>query len=365
MSNPTLLPHAFAEAALPANITNPVPDAPTGSNAASWQQGFPPITMTPKASGGQPPQGADVNGVLNAMSAHTVFLQEGGVYEWDSTVGAVGYAKGATIQLNDGVTLVTSTVAANTTNPNSSMTGWQYLNANAQPNLAAPLVGGVANAYTLATTPAGAPALPTLPQIITFSVPTAKANTGAATIAINGNAAVPLTYQNGAALTGGELTGSTNHIAIAVNLGTSYAILDLVNPATHGAASSYVNATGVAISSGSDVMCGFGFQFTPVTSGKVLIVAVVGVTNNGTTSACTNTVNYGTGTPPALNAATTGTRLSTRNSGTLAASASASNTYTAVVSGLTLGVPVWLDCAGSTGGGNMQVNQVNFSVVEL
>ena len=357
MPNPALFPEPFCNS----GDANTIPQHPAGpANLASLDTGFPPIT-----SSTMNPVREDFNGVLKQITEHLVFLGEGGVYQVDAGLLAIGYPKGATLLLNDGVTLVTSVVAANTTDPNSSMTGWQYLNANTHPNLAAPLVGGVANAYTLATTPAGAPALPSLPQIITFSVPTAKANTGPATIAINGNAAVPLTYQNGAALTGGELTGSINHIAISVDLGTSYAILDLVNPAGSKIGTSFFNAAGVAISSGSDVMCGFGFQFTPASSGKVLITAVVGVVNNGTTAACTNTVRYGTGTPPVANAPSTGTQLTGRNSGTLGAGNGASNTYTAVVSGLAPGTPVWIDVAGSTGGGNMQLNQVNISVVEL
>lgn len=37
--------------------------------AASLTDGFPPLTMTPLASGGVPPAGADFNGILNLITA--------------------------------------------------------------------------------------------------------------------------------------------------------------------------------------------------------------------------------------------------------------------------------------------------------
>ncbi|OYV42371.1 MAG: hypothetical protein B7X10_06675, partial [Burkholderiales bacterium 21-58-4] len=122
---PSTVHYPFAEAALPANI-NTVPDAPTGSALASWQQGFPPITMTPLGSGGLPPYGADFNGVLNALSANVQWMNAGGTPAYDSTLSTAigGYPAGAVIALSDGYSYVVSTTAGNTNNPNSSMTGW-------------------------------------------------------------------------------------------------------------------------------------------------------------------------------------------------------------------------------------------------
>ena len=37
---------------------------------ASYTDGFPPATRTPLAAGGKPPYGADMNGILKAITAH-------------------------------------------------------------------------------------------------------------------------------------------------------------------------------------------------------------------------------------------------------------------------------------------------------
>lgn len=99
------------------------PSTETGqSNYASYQKGFPPVTMTPLVAGGLPPQGMDMNGILFALSSSVGFMQSGGLPTFDadfaSTIG--GYPLGAVLQSNDGASAYVSTIANNTTDFNSS-----------------------------------------------------------------------------------------------------------------------------------------------------------------------------------------------------------------------------------------------------
>lgn len=373
LNNPVLLPHAFAASALPANITNPVPDSPTGSNAASWQQGFPPITMTPKSSGGQPPQGQDMNGVLNEMSAHTVFLQQGGVYKIDSTLLTAGYNKGAMILLNDNLTVVMSVVDTNTTDPNSSMTGWIYLNQQYSPNLLFPTAGGTANALTLATISAGAAPPTGRALIITFTTPTS--NTGPATIALDGGSALPLGYADGSALVGGELGGGNHFVAVygivVVGAGTAYGyrILNLAQSApAPNARATFGNA--FASSNASAKMLGAGSTcvFTPASFRRsgLCLVTMCGASYDTVAEGIAISPRYGTGTAPALGAAATGTAWGSSVQPWVESGASGiTYSFTDIVA-LSPGTAYWFDLAvgNNTTGVSTFTNGI-FTIVEL
>lgn len=122
---------------VPAQVLMPVPFASQGdkntipvtpstetgqSNYASYQKGFPPVTMTQLVAGGLPPQGMDMNGILFALSSSVGFMQSGGLPTFDadfaSTIG--GYPLGAVLQSNDGASAYVSTIANNTTDFNES-----------------------------------------------------------------------------------------------------------------------------------------------------------------------------------------------------------------------------------------------------
>lgn len=122
---------------VPAQVLMPVPFASQGdkntipvtpstgtgqTNYASYQKGFPPVTMTPLVAGGLPPNGMDFNGILFALSSSVGFVQSGGLPTFDadfsSTIG--GYPLGAVLQSNDGASAYVSTIANNTTDFNSS-----------------------------------------------------------------------------------------------------------------------------------------------------------------------------------------------------------------------------------------------------
>lgn len=78
---------------------NAIPDAAASPGAASFQQGFPPITQLPLTAGGVPPQRNDFNGILNALSQHVFWQQSGGMYDWSATLD---YAVPAMVAGSDG-----------------------------------------------------------------------------------------------------------------------------------------------------------------------------------------------------------------------------------------------------------------------
>ena len=95
---------------------------------ASLKVGFPPDTRIPKDIGGEPPDGLDFNGILNVLSQAIVFMQKGNAYQFDSNLAP--YPIGALVRSNDDLTTFQSTIALNSNNPNSNMTGWRVYNGS-------------------------------------------------------------------------------------------------------------------------------------------------------------------------------------------------------------------------------------------
>lgn len=98
-------------------------------NAASYTDGFPPLTMTPIASGGIPPAGPDMNGILFALSDAIRYQQAGGSFVFDQTfANAVGgYPLGSIVQSADSTGFWISTTANNTANPETFGANWMPL----------------------------------------------------------------------------------------------------------------------------------------------------------------------------------------------------------------------------------------------
>lgn len=119
---PTLIPLAFA-----ANGTkNTIAEASQigiANGAASLNDGFPPLTMTPIAAGGVPPSGADMNGILYLVSAPIRWQQAGGLYAFSSSfagdANVVGYPAGAELMSADLQGSWISTNDNNTDNPDT------------------------------------------------------------------------------------------------------------------------------------------------------------------------------------------------------------------------------------------------------
>lgn len=123
MTNPKLITTAFAEN----GTANDIPESSAAEpQLATMSSGFPDITQKPIAEGGIPPERADFNGILKLYGQHIVHLNKGLGYEFDADFATAigGYPLHARIVLTNG-NEVKNTIPANTTNPNTDMTGWE------------------------------------------------------------------------------------------------------------------------------------------------------------------------------------------------------------------------------------------------
>lgn len=127
---PTPIPLPFAENA-GAGYKTTVPQASqigVTPGAASYNDGFPPLTMTAKTAGGIPPRGQDINGVLNAITRAVRWSGAGGHYPYNSTFSSdsnvLGYPVGAKVLSADGTAYWVNQTENNTTNPDSGGAGW-------------------------------------------------------------------------------------------------------------------------------------------------------------------------------------------------------------------------------------------------
>jgi hypothetical protein len=123
-------PNCDPSAPIAGGKTNPFPAASQISivdGAASLVDGFVPLNMTDPTSGGIPPFGVDMNGILYLISSWAAFLAAGQLPGYDATLQAAmgGYALGARIQQAANTSAVwISTVAGNMTNPDTGGAGW-------------------------------------------------------------------------------------------------------------------------------------------------------------------------------------------------------------------------------------------------
>ena len=108
-----------------------LPTSPAGDNTASYDAGFPAVTMILKAAGGLPPKGQDMNQILFELSSLARWFSTGSINSYDATFSAEigGYPKGAIVLGEDGNTRYMSTAEANTSDPNTDGAGWFNLSA--------------------------------------------------------------------------------------------------------------------------------------------------------------------------------------------------------------------------------------------
>lgn len=99
---------------------------PAGDNTASYDAGFPPVTMILKAAGGLPPKGQDMNQILYELSALARWFSAGVINSYDAAFSTAigGYPKGSLVVGTDGTTQYLSTTDSNLTNPNTGGAGW-------------------------------------------------------------------------------------------------------------------------------------------------------------------------------------------------------------------------------------------------
>lgn len=102
---------------------------PVGSNQASYDQGFPPITMTLKSAGGLPPKGQDMNQILYEQALFARYYGAGGAYTYDASFasGIGGYPLGARILNSTKSGFWINSVEDNSVSPENTtaaLTGW-------------------------------------------------------------------------------------------------------------------------------------------------------------------------------------------------------------------------------------------------
>ncbi|WP_066421764.1 tail fiber protein [Gallibacterium salpingitidis] len=121
MNTPKLISKTWAENGLKNSIPN---DREVGfsDERATYEEGFPSITMTPIAQGGKAPSGKDMNGILHEITAHIVFQNKGGTYQFNqdfaNEIG--GYERGSILISDDYTTVFVSLVDNNTLNFNTA-----------------------------------------------------------------------------------------------------------------------------------------------------------------------------------------------------------------------------------------------------
>ncbi len=108
---------------------------PAGDNSASYDVGFPPITMILKSAGGLPPKGQDMNEILYELSALARWGSTGAINRFDPSFASAigGYPQDAQVLSNDGNIIWRSLVDNNANNPNSNSSGWVATPSNPYP----------------------------------------------------------------------------------------------------------------------------------------------------------------------------------------------------------------------------------------
>lgn len=153
MPNPIFIPMEFAKNGIK-NVIQKVRQSGQDAQDMTWNDGTPSITLTKLEDGGLPPKGQDYNGVLNAISSHTVFNQNGGRYKWDPQVVIEfgGYPKDAIVQSSDGTREYISLIDNNQINPDSSTTGtWSIYAGQGSVPLATSTTTGITRVLNVLT----------------------------------------------------------------------------------------------------------------------------------------------------------------------------------------------------------------------
>lgn len=122
---PLTFPDPFAWDAAGGFVTD-IPATTATPGLASLELGFPPLTFDPVASGGIPPSGADMNGILRQLSAWSQWQEAGGPVFFDGTFSTAigGYPKWALLASTTLGGLWMSKVENNTADPDSAPTNW-------------------------------------------------------------------------------------------------------------------------------------------------------------------------------------------------------------------------------------------------
>lgn len=115
------------------SFIRPIPQASQigiQNGAASLTDGFPPLTFQPVASGGVPPFGEDMNGILNQITLWNQWQAAGGAVLFDGIFATAvgGYPKGAVLQSTTANLQWYNTTDGNVTDPDGGgPVGWLAL----------------------------------------------------------------------------------------------------------------------------------------------------------------------------------------------------------------------------------------------
>lgn len=106
-----------------------LPTTPAGDNTASYDLGFPPITMILKSAGGLPPKGQDMNQILFELSSLCRWSSSGAMntFDLDFATAIGGYPAGSYVLGDNLSTIYRCTTDGNINNPNITNTGWTML----------------------------------------------------------------------------------------------------------------------------------------------------------------------------------------------------------------------------------------------
>lgn len=122
---------------------------------ATYQDGFPPVTMLNEDAGGLPPKGLDFNGIFYELSSPIAHYCRGDRIQFDADYAAAigGYAKGWVVASNDYQKDYISLVDNNLADPNGTNTTWAvYAGQGSVPTATSTTTGTVKLVNSLAST---------------------------------------------------------------------------------------------------------------------------------------------------------------------------------------------------------------------
>lgn len=224
---PTKMPTPWGSSAGASFITSPIPvpsQIGITNCAASFTDGFPPLTFQPASAGGCAPFGKDFNGIFFMLSSWTRWINAGGPLFYDSSFqsSVSGYPKQSVLaNLNTAGCYWVSTVDGNASNPDLGGANWQSGCANS-----GVVVGGTSTGSANAQAVSGSPFILQAGAQVVFSA--GFSNSGAMTLAVNGGSAIAVVKQvpggSTTALTGNEVrAGQMTHV---VYDGTNWQLLN-------------------------------------------------------------------------------------------------------------------------------------------
>lgn len=176
---------------------------PTDPGRASYTDGFPPLTFIATDNGGKPPDGRDMNGILNATTSWSRWQSAGGTPAFDATFASAvgGYPSGAVLASSTAGFLWLNTVDGNATDPDgSSASGWVPILTRTSASTYA-VDTGSANAYVI-TVPMP---LAALYDGLSVRMRAATANTGASVLTVNGLTSKSIMASGGTNLVAGQI----------------------------------------------------------------------------------------------------------------------------------------------------------------